>query len=105
MFSSLFTDQVPEKIDLQKLLHPLEFQWRIIGEALRIKYGDLMSLETNISYNDALKLSGMLQLWLDQRSTVVSWRTIISAIEEPPVNNPAIAEEMRRFLSQPSTLT
>ena len=62
-----------------------------------------MSLEYNSTYDDTIRLSKVLQFWIDQMKTPVSWRTIIKAIEEPPIGNATLAQEIRLFLSQPDT--
>ena len=105
MYLCFYIDKKPRRLDLQKLLAPIEYQWRVIGEALQINYGAIKSLEYNPAYTDTLRLSEVLQLWMDQKPAFVSWRTIIEAIEKPPVNNSAISEEMRQFLSQPNVIS
>ena len=105
MYLYFCTDKKPQKFDLQRLLAPIEYRWRIIGEALQIDHGTIMSLETNVTYDNTLRLSHILQIWMDQKPAFVSWRTIIEAIEKPPVNNSAIAELIRQFLSQPNVIS
>ena len=101
MYLCFYADKKPRRLDLQKLLAPIEYQWRVIGEALQIKHGELSPLNTS----DTLRLSEVLQLWMDQKPAFVSWRTIIEAIEKPSVNNSAIAEEIRQFLSKPNVIS
>ena len=105
MYLYFYVDKKPQRLDLQRLLAPIEYQWRVIGEALQIKHGAIKSLEYNPSYTDTLRLSEVLQKWMDQKPTFVSWRTIIEAIEKSPVNNSSIAEEIRQFLSQPNVMS
>ena len=88
----------PEKRDLMCLLNPVAYNWRQLGEALGIKYGDLESILNN-RFRDPDRLSEVLQLWFDKRPSQVTWETIITAVELPPVNNPSVAENMRKFLS------
>lgn len=103
LFASFCIDEKPQKLHLQKLLSSIKYQWRIIGEALQVRHEDIMSLEYNSTYDNTIRLSQVLQFWMDQMKTPVSWHTIIKAIEEPPIDNATIAQEICLFLSQPDT--
>ena len=83
------------------LLHPIKYQWNIIGVQLNVRYGQIKSAEYNVTYNDTMKLSEVLQEWIDRRSCPVSWRVILAAIEEPPVDNVKVGDEIRQFLNRP----
>ena len=102
MFS---TDKSPDKLDLQKLLDPIVYQWRLIGEALKVDHGSIMSVEKNAAYTDTVRLSDILQLWIEQKPSPVTWRTIIDAIEKPPVKDSAIANKILLFLIQTDTIS
>ena len=84
---------IESKLDLIRLLFPIAYKWRKIGEALSIKNGDLENLITERS-DDPDKLSGVIQLWFDKQTSPVKWSTIITAIKLPPVNEPSIAENI-----------
>ena len=99
------TDKRPDKLDLQKLLAPIVHQWRPIAEALKVDHGSIMSVENNAAYNDSVRLSHILQLWMEQNPSSVTWGTIIDAVENPPVNNSAIAKKIHLFLLQPNTIS
>ena len=47
----------PEKLDLQCLLNPVAYKWRQTGEALRIDYGILKSIQHDPVYSNDDKLS------------------------------------------------
>ena len=100
-----YTDKHPDKLDLQKLLAPIKHQWRPIGEALKVDHGSIISVENNATYTDTVRLSHILQLWMDQKPSPVTWRTIIDAIEDPPVKSSAIANKIVLFLLQPDTIS
>ena len=89
---------IGQKKDLLRLLNPVAYNWRQLGEALGMKYGDLQSILNN-TCRDTDRLSDVLQLWFDQQPSQVTWTTIITAVELPPVNNPSVADNMRKFLS------
>ena len=82
------------------LLNPIAYQWYIIGTALEIEDGDLRSLEQNPQYYlDTRKLAAVLQLWFDKQTTEVTWKTMLSILEKPPINNVAIADKIREFIA------
>ena len=89
---------IGQKKDLLRLLNPVAYNWRQLGEALGMKYEDLQSILNN-TCRDTDRLSDVLQLWFDQQPSQVTWTTIITAVELPPVNNPSVADNMRKFLS------
>ena len=84
---------IENKLDLIRLLFPIAHKWRKIGEALSIKNGDLENLLTERSDN-ADRLSAVIQIWFDQKTSPVKWSTIRTAVELPPVNEPSIAESI-----------
>ena len=75
----------------------IAFQWKIIGECLEIKNKYLASLQSKTS-SDIEKLSEVLQLWMDTMpKPVVTWNTILQAIESPPIENKSVVTEMEIF--------
>ena len=94
----IIIDSKPDKLQLIRLLTPIAYKWKEIGEALKIRHGALMSLHQS-NFSDEQKLSDVVQLWIDGQPTNVKWSTIITAIESPPVDNLSIAESIRFFLS------
>ena len=91
----------PKKLHLMMLLHPINYKWSTIGEQLYVHYGDVSSAEYNEAYDDTRKLSEVLQVWIDQRTREVSWRTIITVVKKPPVEAKVVANEIYQFLSRP----
>ena len=91
----------PKKLHLMMLLHPIRYNWSIIGEQLYVPYGDVLSAEYNEVYDDTTKLSEVLQIWIDKRTCEVSWRMIITVVKEPPVEHKAVADKIYQFLSRP----
>ena len=75
--------------------------WNTIAEQLSVCYGDIKSTEYNVTYDDTRKLSEVLQVWIDKKTCLVSWRTIITVIKEPPVENKAVAKKICQFLVRP----
>ena len=80
MYLYFYVDKKPQKLDLQRLLAPIEYRWQIIGEALQINHGTIMSLETNVTYDNTLRLSRILQKWMDQKPAFVSWVQLLKQL-------------------------
>ena len=82
-------------------LSSIKFQWKLIGEQLEVDNGSLKSIEYNTRYNDTMRLSEVFQVWIDGRTTEVSWRVILDVIRNPPIENKRLELEIRKFLSRP----
>ena len=73
------------KLHLQQALAPIKYKWRQIGEGLKISYGTIQSINRNRQYDDTLKLSEILQQWIDDNNrSNVTWRAIIEVIKKEP---------------------
>ena len=94
-----FLESKPEKSDLLTLLSSIAYQWQLIGTALKIDDGDLKSLHCDQRYSDIGRLSEALQLWFNKQPTEVTWKTMLSVLEKPPINNFAVAGEIRKFVA------
>ena len=84
---------IENKLDLIRLLSPIEYKWRQIGHALKISHGDLENILDQRNRN-ADRLADVIQVWLDKRPTEVTWSTIITAVDLPPVLEPSIAKSV-----------
>ena len=80
------------------VLHDVTRHWMSIGEQLYIESNELENIEINASYNNTIRLSKILQLWINQRKREVTWETIITVIQKPPLKNVKVANEICRFL-------
>lgn len=100
LFYSINTE---DKRHIIRLLNPIAYNWRQLGEALGIAYGDLESI-FNKRYRDADNLSEVLQLWFDKKPSDVTWITLITAVElaPTPVNESSVADKICEFLSNRS---
>ena len=90
----------PKKKHLTQLLHPIKYLWNVIGEQLDVDYGVIKSTQFNVQYTDTIKLSEVLQVWRDKKTSEVSWEKIISVVEDCPVENKRVADEIREFLAR-----
>ena len=96
----LLLGKEPKKQHLTSLLHNIKHMWDTIGEQLAVNYDDLKCIEYNMTYDSTKKLSEVLQIWIDKRTCEVSWRTIITVIDDPPIVNKRVADEIREFLAR-----
>ena len=96
----LLLGKEPKKLHLMSLLHNIKHMWDTIGEQLAVNYGDIKSAEYNMTYDSTKKLSEVLQVWIDKRTCEVSWRTIITVIDDPPIKNKRVGDEICEFLAR-----
>ena len=89
--------QEPEKHHLLILLDPVKYRWRGIGEQLAVTDGDIQSLQYRV-LDDETRLSEVLQFWISQRKREVCWKTIITVMKNPPLNNVNVANKICHFL-------
>ena len=82
------------------LLHSIKHMWDTIGEQLAVTFGDIKSTEYNMTYDSTKKLSEVLQVWIDKKTCEVSWKTIITVIDDPPIENKRVGDEICEFLTR-----
>ena len=90
--------QKPTKFYLLRVLAPIAHNWYNVGLALDVRDGVLMSLEHS-KYSDLMRLSSVIQSWIDTQSMPVTWETVISAVESPIVDNMKVATNLREYLT------
>ena len=82
-------------------LNDIRCDWEIIGVQLAVNDVHLKSIKQNWPHNDTAKLLEVLRVWKDQRTCEISWRKIITVVEDPPVQNKAVAEKIFYYLLRP----
>ena len=85
-------------LDILRLLHPIRYKWRQIGQSLQISHGDLENIRDERSRNTD-RLTDVIQVWFDKQPSDVTWDRIKIAVELPPVFEPSIAESIVNFFS------
>ena len=96
VFSIYYTVVKPEKHVLLRLLYPITGKWQEIGDLLGVDVDTIDSLYTS-SLSNQVKMSKMLQSWLDNEPTPASWGNILDIIEGP-LQNKTLAIEIRQKL-------
>ena len=86
------------KLDLLRLLHPIRYKWRQIGQSLKISHGDLENVCDERRLNTD-RLSDVIQIWFDKQPSDVTWGTIKIAVELPRVFEPSIAASIKHYLA------
>ena len=71
--------------------------WYTIGVLLGIETGELDSLNSS-NQHDKVKLSKVLQLWMERMTKPVTWNTILEVIGSPPIQNNSVVMEIEKFL-------
>ena len=85
------------------LLNKIKTKWEIIGTQLEVNQAEIVHTKVKMGLkNDTQMLAHILQLWSNKRSCETSWRKIISVVEEPPIGDKEIAEEIIQFLTRPN---
>ena len=82
---------------LLRLLFPINGKWQEIGGRLGVGADIIDSLATS-SFSNELKMSKILQSWLDNEPTPATWDNILDIIEGP-LQKRSIANEIRQKLN------
>ena len=82
---------------LLDLLANISDLWYEIGLALRIRSTDLKGLNQGKQSN-IINLSDILNYWISQCTTEVTWNSIITAVKGEIVGQPCVAEKMERYV-------
>ena len=90
--------QAPDKKEVLEILSNISARWHHIGLALGVNSNDLENIETD-AQDHTIKLSKVIEKWITTQSSPVSWKTLISAIEGPIVNDKQKATEIRHYLN------
>ena len=76
------TGSKPEKHVLLRLLSSVTAEWQEIGDLLGVNPNTIEGLCVS-NFSNKVKMSKMLQSWLDNEPTPVTWDNIISVIGGP----------------------
>ena len=87
----------PEKRMLLELLSPVAVKWHEIGDLLGVD-SDTMDSLSMANRTDLVKMSKMLQKWLDNEPTPVTWDNILKVLEGP-LQMKSLAVEIRQLLN------
>ena len=90
-------EDAPDKHELLDLLADINDKWYEIGLSLKVANNVLNGLTTQ-NMTNILKLDKVLQTWIESESSLVTWYTMITAIEGRLVNNVQKAKEIREYL-------
>ena len=91
--------EIPRHYDLLCLLADIKNSWQDIGLALGVSDDYLDGLKHSQD-TPSTKLSNVIRKWMDSQPSLVTWKTVISAIEGPIVDNKRKADEIRDYLGK-----
>ena len=91
--TSYFIGTKPDIPVLLTLLSPIYHLWRELGYLLGVDSGMINGLSIS-SHTDLANMSAILQSWLDNEPTPVTWNNIINMIEGP-LQNKTLADKIR----------
>lgn len=97
---NLSVEEEPKLHDLLMLLCPIKYEWPIIGEQLGVHYDNIKSEDHNVAHDDVQRLNQILEYWINQKTSVVSWESILSIIVEPPIKEYDIVINICDFLAK-----
>ena len=92
--------KVPRRVEVQNLLNDLRARWKTIGDALEVDSGTLDDIEQSGQPNER-KLADMIEAWINQQQSSVTWETLIKVIEGPLLKHKKKANEIRDHLGLP----
>ena len=90
------TGNKPEKHVLLKLLSSVTAEWQEIGDLLGVNPNTIKGL-CDSNFSNQVKMSKMLQSWLDNEPTPATWDNIISIIEGP-LQKKSLANDISQLL-------
>ena len=93
-----YTANKPEKHVLLRLLSSVTDKWLEIGDLLGVD-SDIIEALYNSNISNQVKMSKMLQSWLDNEPTPVTWDNIIDVLEGP-LQNKSLATPIYQFLGK-----
>ena len=88
---------VPNHSEVLELLADISACWQDVGLALKVSENELDGLVDASGSNNS-KLSKVIRLWINTKSSPVTWEALISAIEGPLLNNKRKAGEIHDYL-------
>ena len=89
----------PVQLTLINLLANVSNKWKEIGVALNVEQNFLDGLSKSLDSNE-IKLTKVIENWMNTQSSHATWETVISAIEGPIVNNKNKADELRHHIGK-----
>ena len=95
-----YTANKPEKYVLLRFLCSIATKWQMMGDLLGVDSRTIERLCYS-TFSDEVKMSKMLQSWLDNEPTPVTWDNIISILEGP-LQKKSLAVEICQFLDKES---
>ena len=98
LYTGCTFDSIPDLVKLLELLTEVNNCWYQIGTVLRVPNAELDSLQQS-NIPESNKMNRVLQSWINQRTTKVSWDTIIATMRNKIVGKDSVAEEIEKYVN------
>ena len=89
--------ETPTKYELFNLLFDIKEKWYDIGLSLQVSRHALDDFKRTRNGNEE-NLNAVIGNFLTSHSSSVNWETVITAIEDPIVNDKETADQIRQYL-------
>ena len=97
-----YTANRPEKHVLLRFLSSITSKWQEIGDLLGVDPNTIEELYHS-NFSAQVKMSKVLQSWLDNEPTPVTWDNVISILNGP-LQKKSLAIEICQFLGKESSM-
>ena len=84
-------------MDVYRLLKQSDSEWDGIGRELKVPFGDREGLRTDISLYNSGRLERVLHIWLEQETSVCTWKHFIEVLCDE-LSLKGAAKETRKFI-------
>ena len=98
-----YTANKPEKHALLRFMSSITAKWQEIGDLLGVDSETIEGLCYS-NFSDQVKMSKMLQSWLDNEPTPTTWDSIISILNGL-LQKKSLAIEIREYLGKESGMS
>ena len=97
LYTGCTFNSAPDLVTLLELLADVNHLWYEIGTVLKVPTTTLESLQQK-STTESIKMNKVIQCWINQRTTKVTWGNIIAALKSKNVQQNRVAEEIERHV-------
>ena len=88
----------PNKDELVLLLISISDKWYDIGLSLQVRRNVLADIKQSEG-DDRTKLNKVIYIWKDTQPSLLTWETVITAMESPIIDDKETADRIRQYLS------
>ena len=98
LYTGYIFDSAPDEHELIQLLADVNHLWYEIGTVLRVPNTKLESLYQQSKLSDSIKMIKVIQCWINQCTTEVTWNTIIAAMRNKIVGQDRVGKTIETYV-------